>query len=105
VQSFLGFANFYWRFIKGFSVIAQPLISLSSKEAPFEWTTVAQTTFDLLKESFTIVPVLLHPDPTNPFHVETDASISPAGQSSLNEMRLVCFTWWLITHPNSLLRK
>ena len=49
VQSFLGFANFYRRFIKGFSVIAQPLIALTHKDATFEWTTVAQKAFDLLK--------------------------------------------------------
>jgi hypothetical protein len=74
VQSFLGFANFYRRFIKGFSVIAQPLIALTRKDATFEWTTAAQKAFDLLKRAFTTAPVLLHPDPTKPFQVETDAS-------------------------------
>jgi hypothetical protein len=34
---------------------------------------VTQTTFDLLKHVFTIVP-LLHPNPNKPFNVETDAS-------------------------------
>ena len=74
VQSFLGFANFYRRFIKGFSVIAQPLIALTRKDATFEWTTTAQKAYDLLKQAFTMAPVLLHPDPTKPFQVETDAS-------------------------------
>ena len=74
VQSFLGFANFFRRFIKGFSVIAQPLIALTRKDATFEWTTTAQKAYDLLKQAFTMAPVLLHPDPTKPFQVETDAS-------------------------------
>ena len=43
VQSFLRFANFYRRFIKGFSVIAQPLIALTRKDATFEWKTVFRT--------------------------------------------------------------
>ena len=74
MQSFLGFANFYRRFIKGFSVIVQPLIALTRKDATFEWTTAAQKAFDMLKQAFTMAPILLHPDPTKPFQVETDAS-------------------------------
>ena len=35
VQCFLGFVNFYPRFIKGFSTLAQPLIALTHKGAPF----------------------------------------------------------------------
>ena len=31
VQSFLGFANFYQRFIRGFSNVAKPLIALIRK--------------------------------------------------------------------------
>ena len=67
VQSFLRFANFYRRFIKGFSVIAQPLIALTRKDATFEWKTIAQKAFDLLKQAFTTALVLLHPNPTKTF--------------------------------------
>ena len=34
VESFLGFANFYWHFIKNFSHIAKPLNELKGKK---EW--------------------------------------------------------------------
>ena len=74
VQSFLGFANFYRRFIKGFSTIAAPLVALTRKDTSFQWTTATQHAFETLKEAFTSAPVLLHPDPTKPFQVETDAS-------------------------------
>ena len=74
VQSFLGFANFYRRFIKGFSTLAQPLIALTRKGTPFFWTPEVQNAFDSLKHAFITAPVLLHADPTKPFQVETDAS-------------------------------
>ena len=72
VQSFLGFANFYRRFIKGFSKIVQPLVALTRKDRPFCWTMAEQSTF-------MTAPVLLHPDPTKPFIVETDASVFAIG--------------------------
>mgnify|MGYP000532974220 FL=1 len=74
VQSFLGFANFYRRFINGFSSLVQPLIILTRKDTPFLWTSAAQRAFDALKAAFLTAPVLVHPDPTRPFQVETDAS-------------------------------
>ena len=59
--------------------MTQPLIALTRKDATFKWTTAAQKAFDLLKQAFTMAPVLLHPDPTKPFQVETDASIFSIG--------------------------
>jgi hypothetical protein len=37
VQSFLGFANFYRRFIKDFAKMASPLTKLTKKNIPFVW--------------------------------------------------------------------
>ena len=81
VQSFLGFTNFYRRFIKGFSVIAQPLIALTYKDATFEWITLAQKAFDLLKQAFTTTPILFHLDPTKPFHYTRRPMSYPADLS------------------------
>ena len=39
VQSFLSFANFYWRFIYGYSKLASSLICLIKKNVLFEWIT------------------------------------------------------------------
>ena len=74
VQSFLGFANFYRRFIRDYSAIARPLTALTKKGILFAWTNEAATAFAHLKAAFTTGPVLIHPDPTKPFIVETDAS-------------------------------
>jgi hypothetical protein len=70
----LGFANFYRRFIKGYSKITTPLIALTCKDKPFSWNPTAQAAFDTLKMAFTSAPVLIHPDPAKPFIVEMDAS-------------------------------
>ena len=42
VQQFLGFANFYWRFIRGFSTIAAPLHALTSPQVRFNWSLEAE---------------------------------------------------------------
>jgi len=42
VQVFLGFANFYRRFIKGYSKVVEPLTQLTRKGQPFKWETKQQ---------------------------------------------------------------
>ena len=74
VCSFLGFGNFYCRFISGFAHIARPLHNLMRKSKIWEWTTECQVAFDLLKEKFSTAPVLQMPDVSKPFALETNAS-------------------------------
>jgi len=74
VQSFIGFANFYRRFIKGFSKIAKPLTDLTKKGIKLTWTPSYQDAFDKLKEMFTTGPILTHFDDTHPTMLETDTS-------------------------------
>lgn len=74
LQSFLGFCNFYRRFIKDFSRIARPMNNLTQKTSQWRWTTLQEASFKQLKEQFDKGPVLLHPDPEKQFHVECDAS-------------------------------
>jgi transposase InsO family protein len=74
VQAFLGFANFYRRFIQGFSALAAPLSALTRKDTPFLWTEKTEAAFQALKQAFTTAPILHHFDPEKPIIVETDAS-------------------------------
>ena len=73
-RGFLGFGNFYRRFIQGFSNLAKPLNNLLKKDKKFEWTSDCQMAFNELKKRFTEEPVLMMPDQTKPFQIETDAS-------------------------------
>ncbi|KAI2654625.1 Transposon Tf2-9 polyprotein [Labeo rohita] len=75
LQRFLGFANFYRRFICDYSMVAAPLTSLlKGKPSKLTWTKLASQAFAALKERFTSAPILKHPDPNLPFIVEVDAS-------------------------------
>src|SRR5271156_1526994 len=74
VRSFLGFGNFYRRFIAHYSDLARPLNDLTKKNKKFDGTTECQIAFDLLKKKFTEEPVLLLPDHSKPFQIESDAS-------------------------------
>ena len=74
VQCFLGFANFYRKFIKDYSKVVLPLTQLTHKDQPFIWSSDASEAFESLKRAFTTAPILAHVDPTKRFILEADAS-------------------------------
>jgi hypothetical protein len=74
LQRFIGFANFYRRFIKGFSSICKPLNDLMRKDKLWEWGQEQQQAFDTLKQAFSSSPVLVTYDYTKKTVLETDAS-------------------------------
>ncbi|KAM4061114.1 reverse transcriptase (RNA-dependent DNA polymerase) [Hirsutella rhossiliensis] len=74
VQSFLGFANYYRRFIKDFGKIATPLHDLTKKEKEFTWDDKANEAFRCIKTTITQEPVLTTFDPERQIELETDAS-------------------------------
>ncbi|KAK3522299.1 hypothetical protein QTP86_001899 [Hemibagrus guttatus] len=80
LQRFLGFANFYRLFIRGYSSLTSPLTNLlRNKPKSLTWNPVAMQAFDTLKTAFTTAPLLAHPDPELPFIVEVDASTTGVG--------------------------
>ncbi len=74
VRSFLGFTNFFRRFIKNYSQLALPLTDLTVKDKPFKWTQEATLAFNNLKQATTTAPTLQPFDPSLPTKVEADAS-------------------------------
>jgi RNase H-like domain found in reverse transcriptase len=74
IQSFLGFTNFYRRFIYNYSDITVPLTQLTRKGIKWNFSENCRTAFETLKKAFTTAPVLTHWVPGAPILLETDAS-------------------------------
>src|SRR5260370_36852307 len=74
VQAFLGFANFYQRFICGYAELTLPLTKLCKKNTPWCFGKEEVKAFNQLKNAFTTAPVLATWSPKLPMTVETDTS-------------------------------
>lgn len=74
IQKFLGFANYYRRFIKDFSKIATPLNELTKKDKEFRWNDKTQKAFDQIRKLLLEEPILITFDPEKPVILETDSS-------------------------------
>ena len=83
VRQFIGLATYYRRFIPGFAKICVPLHELlketdatlrQRKFRPIRWTVACESAFRKLKDLLVCAPVLIQPDQTKPFVIETDAS-------------------------------
>src|SRR5258707_2927346 len=66
VQSFIGFVNFYRRFIRNFCEIAHPLHMLTQKSKDSSWGAAEQQAFDALKSTITSTPMLALPSKSGP---------------------------------------
>ena len=74
IQSFLGFANFYRRFILHYSDITVPLTRLTCKGSAWDFSNKCCSAFNMLKKAFTTAPVLMHWIPGSPLIIKMDAS-------------------------------
>jgi hypothetical protein len=74
ILRFNGFCNFYRRFIRNYSKVVIPLINLTKKNAPFNWTQACEEAFELLKNTVTSALTLKPFDWTKEAVVETDTS-------------------------------
>jgi hypothetical protein len=74
LQSFLGFCNYYCRFIKDFSEIARPLYDLTKRDVLFSWGVQQQHLFKTLKAAIISNPILTIPHNNAPWRVESDCS-------------------------------
>ena len=112
LQVFLGFANFFRRFIKNYSRITAPLLNLlkmgkNKKEigvkvqqtnivpAQFPLSKTVWEAFKALKEAFMSAPLLQYFDENNPMRVETDASAFAIGGILIQQFEIDGHLHWL----------
>ncbi len=74
VQSFIGFANFYWKFIKNFSNLVMLMMALIQKNTLFKWTEKADQDFTKLKAMFISASILVSFDHMCTTVMKTDFS-------------------------------
>ena len=77
--SFIGFCNFYQKFIPNFSTLVQLLHDLTMKGVVFLWGKEQDEAFIKLKETFLSALIIKMPDTSKSFFVMTDASLTTAG--------------------------
>ncbi|GJP71846.1 hypothetical protein CLOP_g2635 [Closterium sp. NIES-67] len=79
LQQFLGFANYYNRFVPQYVKIAAPLTNLLKKNTPYKWELQHQEAVEQLKQALTSAPVLILPDPERDYVIEADANDQAVG--------------------------
>ena len=79
VQAFCGMINYYRKFIKNFSKVAEPITRLTKKETIFNFGGECKEAFKELKRRMTTAPILRIHDPEKESIVETDASDKAIG--------------------------
>jgi len=92
VQAFLGFMNFYWRFIQDFSAKAWSLFDLTRSKQVWTWSRKEQAVFKDLKTAVTTAPVLVSPQELDPFWIEADSSDFATG-AVLSQQSMIDGKW------------
>ena len=74
LQSVLGLASYYRKFIRAFAEKAHSLTKLTRKDVAWEWGNDQRDAFECIKQCLISEPILGYPDFTREFIVYTDAS-------------------------------
>jgi hypothetical protein len=91
IQSFLGLAGYYRRFIEGFSTIASPLTKLTRKEVRFVRLEECEASFRELKERLTSAPVLALPSGTERYVIYSDALKKGLGYLLMQQEHVIAY--------------
>jgi hypothetical protein len=98
IQSFLGLAGYYRRFILNFSKITKPITELLKKGNKYVWSEACDEAFKYLKELLTTSLVLAQPDTTKLFDVYCDASGTGLGGVLMQEGRVISYSSMQLRH-------
>jgi hypothetical protein len=91
IQSFLGLARYYQRFIEGFSKISKPMTELLVKDKKFERTSACEASFQELKKRLTTALILVMPDMEKPFSIYYDVSGQGLGCVLMQDGHVVAY--------------
>jgi hypothetical protein len=91
IQSFLGLAGYYRRFIEGFSKISKHMTELLEKDKQFKWMPAYEASFQELKKWLTTAPVLVMPDMEKSFSIYYDASGQGLGCVLMQDVSVVAY--------------
>jgi hypothetical protein len=91
IQSFLGLAGYYQRFIEVFSKVSKPMTELLEKDKKFEWTPACEASFQELKKRLTIALILVMPDMEKPFSIYCDVLGQGLGCVLMQDGRVVVY--------------
>ena len=91
VQSFLGLAGYYRRFVDGFSKIAAPMTVFTRKNVKFKWTEACEQSFQELKRQLVIVPILTILEGEDGFIIYYDASGQGLGAVLMQHGRVIAY--------------
>jgi hypothetical protein len=92
MQSFLGLAGYYRRFILNFSKIAKPIIELLKKGNKYVWREDCDEAFLILKKLLTTSPVLAQIDIAKSFNIYCDASGTSLGCVLMQEGQVISYS-------------
>ncbi|GKC52105.1 putative reverse transcriptase domain-containing protein [Tanacetum coccineum] len=91
IHQFLGLADYYQRFIEGFSKIAKPMTKLTQKKVKFDWRDKEEAAFQLLKEKLCSAPILDLPEGSENFIFYYDASHKGLGVVLMQNKKVIAY--------------
>ncbi|GKC38945.1 putative reverse transcriptase domain-containing protein, partial [Tanacetum coccineum] len=91
IRRFLGLADYYRRFIEGFSKIAKPMTKLTQKTVKFDWGEKEEVAFQLIKQKLCSAPIMALPKGSENFIVYCDASHKGLGAVLMQNEKVIAY--------------
>nr|GFA58030.1 putative reverse transcriptase domain-containing protein [Tanacetum cinerariifolium] len=84
-------ADYYWRFIEGFSKIAKSITNLTQKGIKFDWGEMEENTFQLIKQKLCSAPIMALPEGREDFAFYCDASHKGLGDVLMQREKVIAY--------------